>query len=111
MDYPNNLLDILASIEAADKAISQVGASADPRWVRTVYGIITELAFKGEGFTTDQIWNALDRCKVVSPHEPRALGFVMRQACSDGLIKPTGEYRPSLRPQCHRNPKRVWTKA
>lgn len=111
MHQPNNLLDIIASQEAADKAIDQVGAHADPRWVATVYSIITELAFKGEGFTTDQVWDVLDRSGIESPDEPRALGAVFRQACQDGLIRATGEYRPSARPVCHASPKRIWVKA
>jgi hypothetical protein len=43
-----------------------------------------------------------------APHEPRALGALMREAARNGLIEATDRVRPSERPQCHMNPKRVW---
>lgn len=103
-----DLLDIIASQEAKTKAVDQVEAHADPKWLATVYGIVTELAFTGQGFTTDQVWEKLDKSNVDAPAESRAMGAVFRQACKDGLIVATGEYRPSARPICHASPKRVW---
>lgn len=107
-----DLLDIIASEEAKTAAIDQVEAAADPRWMNTVYQIIVQLATASYGgFTTDQVWDVLDRSKIESPTEPRAMGAVFRQACADGLIVATGEYRPSARPVCHASPKRVWRRA
>lgn len=105
-----DLLDIIASEEAKTAAIDQVEAAADPRWMHTVYQIIVQLATAGGGFTTDQVWDVLDKSKILPPTEPRAMGAVFRQACADGLIVSTGEYRPSARPICHASPKRVWRK-
>jgi DNA-binding IclR family transcriptional regulator len=43
-----------------------------------------------------------------TPHEPRVLGAVMREAKRQGWIVPTEEWRLSVRPESHRRPQRVW---
>ncbi len=106
-----DLLDIIASQDAADRAISQVEAAADPRWMATAYSVIVELAMTRTTFTSDAIWDVLDRAKIDAPVEPRALGALLRQSCNEGLIVATGEYRPSARAVCHASPKRVWRRA
>lgn len=103
-----NLLDIIAATEAKDEAITRVGHNADPQWVTACYNTIVQIAFNKQRFTTDDVWDALDRAKVATPHEPKAIGAVLRQAAKDGLIYATDDHKPSARVACHARPLRIW---
>ena len=97
-----NQLDLLAS-----EAISKAASGADTEWWREAEAAIKLLCKRGTPFTTDAVWYLLDRVGVRT-HDPRALGAVVRAACKDGLIRPTGEYHKSIRKGCHRRPLAVW---
>lgn len=100
-----NLLDIIAATEAKEKAIAAVATNTNPDWWHHCYNII---ATTTNTFTTDDIWQALENAALPIPHEPRAIGAVLRQAAADGLICPTDTYQPSARVACHSRPVRVW---
>jgi hypothetical protein len=108
MDNQPSLLDALAAIQATNEAIERVEQNTDPNWAHDAQRAISYLARSRPEFTTDDVWEFLHRHGVNAPHEPRALGALMRNAARAGLIKPTDRVRPSDRPECHRNPKRVW---
>lgn len=93
--------------EQPDAAIAEAEAHADERWFAQALAVVRVLAHRGEPFTTDDVWARLDRMGT-STHEPRAMGAVMRRAKTAGLCQPTDEYRPSVRPEHHRGPVRVW---
>jgi len=103
-----NLLDLIAATEAKNEALTQVTANADPQWATACYNIIVSIATTTTAFTTDNIWQALHDAALPTPHEPRVLGAILRQACADGLITPTDTYIPSARVACHARPIRVW---
>lgn len=95
-------LDILAK-----QAIDHAASGADAQWWREAAAAISLLCKRGTPFTTDAVWFLLDKSGVKT-HDPRALGAVVRAACKDGLIRPTGEYHKSTRKECHRRPLAVW---
>ena len=92
---------------AADAAIADVDAHADPDWKAAARGAIATIAARRRLFTTDDVHEVLDNLGVTT-HEPSALGAVMRRAQADGLIEPTADHRPSTRVECHGRPLRVW---
>jgi hypothetical protein len=94
------------AIAARDEAVDRVERHADPTWKVRALEAVRRVP-SGSLFTTDDLWgDGLDE-----PREPRALGAVMRAAQRGGLAVPTDAYRPSDRPVCHRNPKRVWRRS
>jgi hypothetical protein len=103
-----NLLDIIAATEAKNQAIATVATNADQTWLTACYNVIVQIATTTDTFTTDTIWQALENAALPTPHEPRAIGAVLRQVASDGLICPTDTYQPSARVACHARPIRVW---
>ena len=105
-----NLLDIISAQDAADEAIARVGVNADPKWLNAAHGIITELAFDKQRFTSDDVWAMLDKTGVPNPHEPRALGAVLKQVAKEGLIHATDDWVPSRRAVAHARPVRVWVR-
>ena len=88
-------------------ALRRVTEHANPEWWQAALTAVAELAGRHRGFTTDQVWQHL-AAQALTPHEPRALGAVMRVAARARLIAPTDRYVPSERPQAHRRPVRVW---
>ena len=105
-----NLLDIIAATEAKEQAIAQVATSTDPKWFAECYRIVVATATNTNDFTTDDIWQALADAQLPTPHEPRAIGAVLRHAAANNVIRPTNQYRPSQRVACHARPIRVWVK-
>ena len=97
---------MLTTEQARDAAIQQVEANADEGWLKAAHWAVVFLAEDGDPFTTDDIWEYVDRHG--KPREPRAMGAVMKQAAAEGLIEATGEYRKSKRVECHARPVMVW---
>ncbi|MEU9058980.1 hypothetical protein AB0D13_08925 [Streptomyces sp. NPDC048430] len=85
-----------------DAAIAQVDANADADWKRYALGFVAEVSADLDEFTTDDLWDA----GLIKPHEPRALGPVMRRAAKRGLIATTGDFRKSRYRNCAPLP--VW---
>lgn len=100
-----SLFDKAAGERQRDDAIDKVHrGNAD--FVELAVVAIRRVAARNYRFTTDAVWAELQG--VDAPREARALGAAMRIVQAEGLIIPTSEYKPSLRPACHRRPLRVW---
>jgi hypothetical protein len=106
-----NLFDLATATDTKNKAIAQVASNANPDWYNQVYNIIRDIATTTDTFTTDDVWQAIEHQQLPTPHEPRALGAIMRHAQRDNLIQPTNSYVPSHRVACHARPIRVWCAA
>ena len=107
--------------EATDEAVERVRENADDDWMERAEAAViaagkkSELSARWGKFTTDDVWDILGDDK---PHEPRAMGAVMRNLSKqkvlkgelkgEPLIKATQDYQLSRRPECHSRPIRVW---
>jgi|SRR4051794_35352279 hypothetical protein len=100
--------DINASRRAAEEAIGRVDEHAEPDFKLEALAVVHYVARHVEEFTTDRIWWELDQLGATEPHEPRALGPIMRRAQGAGWITDTHRVHLSVRTEAHRNPKRVW---
>lgn len=98
-------LDLLA---ITNEAIGRARDHADTPWLRDAYKAVKTLAGWGQPFTTDDVWALLEKVSIAATHEPRALGAVMRQAQREGLIRSTGTWQKTTRPQAHTRPCAVW---
>lgn len=103
----HSLFDQREAIRRRDEAVARVGAHAVESWLDDAYDAVVSVASRRVPFTTDDVWEVLG----YGTREPRALGAVMRRAFKAGVIVPLNEWRPSDRPQAHRNPKRLWMAA
>lgn len=94
-----------AEIGAAlrEAGIDQV-EMANLEWVDVALYQARQVAKETRFFTSDAIWSRVGR----HPNEPRAMGAVMRALRREGIAEPTATVLPSLRPQCHRRPVRIW---
>ncbi len=88
---------------ALDAALKRVEDNAPADWKFRAERAVRRLAAEGEPFTTDDVWKL-----VGTPPEPRALGAVMVAVRRSGGIVPTGEFRRSNRPECHKRDVKVW---
>lgn len=94
---------------AADEAIRRVADNAEPEWMDAARWAVFEIAGRRDEFTTDAVWALLERKGVAAPHEPRAMGAVMRWASKNACwIEATDRTSPSTRPEHHAYPNRVW---
>jgi hypothetical protein len=96
-------LDLEAGRAERDAAMARVERAADPHWRQRAWHAVVTLCEKGEPFTSDDIWLALDE----SPSEPRALGPIIRRAVERGMIVRDGE-RQSQIARRHARPIAVW---
>jgi hypothetical protein len=91
--------------EARDEAIERVGNAAPRDWMDDAKSAAMLVALARFDFTTDDVWKALGDA---APPEPRAMGAVMKSLAAEGRIRATGEYRKSVRVECHARPVAVW---
>ena len=96
--------------EVITEAVARVERNADSEWLLWAERAVVEAAADNR-FTTDDVWHLLDAWRVEAPHEPRALGAVMRRMARVGVIRSTGEYVKSERVECHGRPIVVWSAA
>jgi di/tripeptidase len=95
--------------QVTTEAIDRAGRNADPLWKKAALDAVCHIALNRRiQFTTDEVWELLEQQGIRATHEPRALGAVLRTAQSRGLIKSTGNYRKSVRVECHSRPVMIW---
>jgi hypothetical protein len=104
MEQPN-LFDAIAE---RDAAMNSVEGNTDSNWLRAAETVIKMLAkSRVNGFTTDDVWEQLDRIGMTGQvHDNRALGPVMKRCARDKIIVLTDKYAPSARRHCA--PIKVW---
>lgn len=93
-----------------DEAMDRVAANAII-WSALADIAVSWCAEHHDEITTDDVWQRLADQGVDPPHEPRAIGPVMRRAVADGVIVSTDRYVRSRRPVHHRAPLRVYRRA
>lgn len=97
-----------AATEARDEAIQRVAFNAPRDWMEAAEKCVFEVALTADTFTTDDVMQMMTLQEYDFPHEPRALGAVMRRARRESWIEPTPEFRQSERVSRHAAPLRVW---
>jgi len=88
--------------------MSRAEMHGPPSWRGWAELAVRYVAEHRERFTTDPVWTVLESWSVPVPPEPRALGPLMKAACTWGWCEPTGETHKSVRPDCHRRPLAVY---
>ena len=93
-----------------DSAIDAVFIAADDDWKVLAANCVRKLAAHRDEFTTDAVWALIKKHDAFcDTPEPRAMGAVMKRAVAENVIAPADRAPvPSVRPECHRRPLRVW---
>jgi hypothetical protein len=99
---------VAEAIAATDEAVDRAYTNTEADWKIRALEAVETIARRREEFTADAVWALLERWEVPPPHQPTALGGVMRAVKDAGWIEPTERFNPSVRPQHHRYPCRVW---
>ena len=102
------LFDAAKGEAAKEEAIARVEVNASRAWLDAAWDALLWACRGLAEMTSDDVWDRLWDRNVPAPHEPRALGPVMRRAGREGLLRPTSTFRPSAMPQNHRRPVRVY---
>lgn len=77
---------------------------ADKAWIDAAYPALVVLAEQRGELTSDDLWAALS----MPPRESRMIGNVFSRARNAGALEPTSRHTPSVRPENHGRPVRVW---
>lgn len=90
-----------------DEAMDEVEGGADPDWLRAAHQCVRNAARQFPMITTDHVFALLDPLPVTT-RDTRAIGPVMKQAGSDGVLQATERFEPCRRGKRHASPLRVW---
>lgn len=70
-----------------DDALARVEANAEPEWAEVAFRAFEYLAGKRLLFRTDDVWDVIERhYPSLRPHEPRAMGAVVKRAVREKVI-------------------------
>ena len=108
MNTQMGLFDAAAGEARKEEAVTRVEANASRAWLDAAWEAVCIVAAVPGEMTSDDIWHVLFNWGSPAPHDPRAMGPVMRRAVREGLLRPTSTFRPSDLPQNHRRPVRVY---
>ena len=76
--------------KAREKSVNQVDSNTDPAWRAEAYLSCDRVMARMELFTTDDIWNDLERRGVPAPREPRCMGPIMRFLVANDEVEIAG---------------------
>ena len=88
----------------ADAAIRAVADHAGTVWMNKCIAVIAVVAHRLTTLTVDDVADE----GVPACYDKRAVGAAMREAARRGLIRRTGEYQKSRRPERHSSPVMRW---
>jgi hypothetical protein len=94
----SRLYQIESGKTRAKKGIKSVLANADPTWKARALNAVRVTAADREYFTADHIHKTCFDLAVPPPHHPNAWGGIVRKAMNDGLMRKTGRFVASQRP-------------
>lgn len=99
-----------ARYETKEEALARVERNADAAWYEAAREACLSVAQMRPTFTSDDIWKTLE-WRGVATHEPKAMGAVLNGLARAGLIRKTGRYVQTTRPQAHKRDIAEWTLA
>lgn len=95
--------------DARTKAAQLLGWVYTPThtWVTEATNVALREAQAGRGFTTDDIWERLERRGVAPPVDRRLMGAIIQRLAKDGTIRKAGVVR-SRRSENHHRSITMW---
>lgn len=93
--------------DLANRGMQSSHAVADEKWKYEATWAVYDIAYEAREFTTDDVWNLLTM-RGFDTHERRALGAIMQRAIRARLIKRSGRWTESTRPEAHNGPKPIY---
>ncbi len=106
MAEPASLFDVPTGNMLRDISLTEVEQHADVVWLAAARLAAREVARTRPEFTTDDIWKQIPDGIVT--HELRAMGAVTKWMRKQGFAEPTAAYCPTVRPEAHARPVRIW---
>lgn len=89
-------------------AFERISEGPDAQWTRFACRAIEYVAATSWTFGSDDVWRAIEKSNMSPPKNPRAMGVAFRLVEAQGIIEPTGEYRPTKRATANGRPIRTW---
>ena len=89
-------------------AFERISEGPDAQWTRFACRAIEYVAATSWTFGSDDVWRAIEKSHMSPPKNPRAMGVAFRLVEAQGIIEPTGAYRPTKRATANGRPIRTW---
>ena len=104
----NTLFDYQHGVQLAEQGMATAIANAGKTWQEIATDSVLTVARLNMTFTADDVWAWIESHNLPQPPNKAALGSVFKALSRDQIIRATGEWRNSARPETHTRPLRVW---
>ena len=101
-------LSLIEARRRRDEGLAQVNSDQNLDFKLAAVDALERLARRKEEFIVDDIWTEMG-ADIPSCSDNRAMGLVTQFGLATGLIEATTFFQSSAQPQCHANPRRVWS--
>ena len=102
------LFDYAEGLRLADEGMIAAIEHAGDTWRDQAETAVRTVARMRLTFTSDEVWDFMQSHNYPEPPNRSALGAVFKALGKAGVIRVTGEWRNSARPETHTRPLRVW---
>ena len=104
----DTLFDYVEGLRLADEGMTAAIKHAGTDWRICAEEAVRTVARLRITFTSDEVWDYMNSHKLPEPPNRSALGAVFKALAKADVIRVTGEWRNSARPETHTRPLRVW---
>ena len=104
----DTLFDYLEGQRLAEQGMTAAIEHAGTEWEQAADQAVRTVARLRVTFTADDVWDYVFHHHLPEPPNRAALGAVFKALSRAGIIRQTGEWRNSQRPETHTRPLRVW---
>jgi hypothetical protein len=104
----STLFDYQEGLRLADEGMIAALDNAGTKWEQAADQAVRTVARLRVTFTADEVWDYVHHHNLPEPPNRAALGAVFKSLSRAGVIRQTGEWRNSQRPETHTRPLRVW---
>ena len=88
-----------------EEAMARVARNTPPSWLKIARAAVTTVAMHNTFFTTDDVWDEIERSGWTGKLERRAMGPVMKWAQAEHMCEIANvKYPTSRRAECHYRP-------
>ena len=104
----DTLFDYAEGQRLAEEGMTAAIEHAGTTWQDMADTAVRTVARMRITFTADEVWDFMDSHNYPQPPNRAALGAVFKALSRANVIRVTGEWRNSARPETHTRPLRVW---
>ena len=107
-DPYGRVIEQIKQYKTKKQAIDEVEANARQEWLDKALKVLRYVALRNYNFTSDDIWQELERQNIEKPRTHSAMGAVLRRGWKTHLCEKSGRYIPSKQNSNHQRDVAQW---